>query len=480
VRGRLATLVLAAAALGALAPPAAAAKDALRITGSPRLIPSFDPAKSDYVSRCGATGHLELSFDVPPGETTSVDEGPAKAGKYDEEVDLGSGQQVVINARLADRNAHFHVRCLPEDFPPWTATHTGPTQAQWYLVTAAEHLAVFFDSNGVPVWWRRVDKTPFNPTLLPDGNLAWYDVGQTKFGTAPDEDWDVVRLDGTKVRTIGAVGNPTDLHEIQQLPNGHYLVDAFRPVRGVDLSRYGGPEDGLAYFAEIQELDRHGRLVWKWNSRGHIALEEAKRYLPGFVKNQAKHPEAERYYDVVHVNSISPDGDGFVISCRHTDALYRIDKRSGRIDWKLGGTHTKKSLRVAGGSRIFGGQHDVRVLPDGTLSVYDNSLHRDRLPRLLRLRIDRKARTARVIERLSDPNVKLSTWGGSARRMPGGNWVVGWGGTSYVSELTPAGQTVFGLYFPGIPQYRAFPVPYGEIRPERMRNAMDMMHPRTG
>ncbi|MEA2349620.1 MAG: hypothetical protein QOG86_561, partial [Thermoleophilaceae bacterium] len=126
------------------------------------------------------------------------------------------------------------------------------------------------------------------------------------------------------------------------------------------------------------------------------------------------------------------------------------------------------------------GQHDVRVLPDGTISVYDNSLHRTRLPRVLRFRVDREARTAKVIEKLSDPNVTRSSWGGSARRMPGGNWVVGWGGTSYVSEMTPSGDTVFGLYFPGIPQYRAFPVPYGALRPQRLRIAMDRMHPRTG
>ncbi|MEA2351881.1 MAG: hypothetical protein QOJ14_295, partial [Thermoleophilaceae bacterium] len=207
MRRRLVAALLTAAGVAALGAPAAAAEDALKITGSPELIPRFDPDTTDFVSRCGATGHLTLSFDVPPGETTSLDEGPAKGGRYQQDVKLGSGQQVVINARLADRNAHYHVRCLPADFPPWTATHTGATQAEWYLVTPAEHLAVFFDPNGVPVWWRRVGKTPFNPTFLPDGDVAWYEVGQTKFGTAPDEDWDEQRLDGTKVRSIRAVGN---------------------------------------------------------------------------------------------------------------------------------------------------------------------------------------------------------------------------------------------------------------------------------
>jgi Arylsulfotransferase (ASST) len=474
-------IALAAATLTVLAVPAvpAAAAEKMRMTGSPALIPSFDPDTTDYVSHCGETGSLELSFYVPPGETASVDEGPARAGTFDEVVHLGAGEQVVVNARLADRNTHFHVRCLPADFPTWVARRTGSTQAQWYLASAAHH-AIFFDRNGVPVWWKRARELPLNPTFLPNGNVAWFEAGPSKFGRVPDEDWDEFRLSGAHVRTIGAVGTPTDSHEIQQLPNGHYLVDAYRPRRGVDLSRYDGPEDALVYEAEVQELDRRGKLVWKWNSHGRIALSEAGRYLPGFVKNQAKHPPSERYYDVVHVNSITPDGAGYVISCRHTDALYRIDKRSGRIDWKLGGKKTARSLKVAGGARIFGGQHDVRRLPDGTITVFDNGLRRARPPRLLRFRIDRKARTAKLIETLSDPDdVPRSTWGGSARRLPGGNWVTAWGGTAYFSELTPAGRTVFGLYLPEIPQYRAQPLPYGELKPERLRDAMDRMHPRT-
>jgi hypothetical protein len=113
-----------------------------------------------------------------------------------------------------------------------------------------------------------------------------------------------------------------------------------------------------------------------------------------------------------------------VISCRHTDALYRIERKTGRVDWKLGGRHTSKSLELIGdpkyGSKSFGGQHDVRVLPDGTITVYDNGSRRERPPRLLRFRIDAGKRTATLIEQHTEPLVTRSDWQGGTRRLAGG------------------------------------------------------------
>jgi hypothetical protein len=201
------------------------------------------------------------------------------------------------------------------------------------------------------------------------------------------------------------------------------------------------------------------------------------------VETQSKFPEKVRWYDAYHINSMSPDGDGIVISCRHDDAVYRIDRASGRVTWKIGGIHTKKSLKVIGdphhpGTKTFGGQHDARVLPDGTVSVYDNGAERDRPPRVVRYRINRHKRTATLIEELTDPDVPKSGWGGGTRKLAGGDWATAWGGTPFVSEMTPAGDRVFGLRFLQPSNYRAGPVPPGALRPEALRAAMDRMHPR--
>src|SRR5205085_1925089 len=98
---------------------------------------------------------------------------------------------------------------------------------------------------------------------------------------------------------------------------------------------------------------------------------------------------------------------------------------------KLGGTTTPESLTIVGDDdhapNHLGGQHDARILPDGTLSLHENGTGLGRPPRAVRFRIDPIARTATLVETVVDPTIPTSLCCGSATRMPGGDWVMNWG-----------------------------------------------------
>jgi hypothetical protein len=75
-----------------------------------------------------------------------------------------------------------------------------------------------------------------------------------------------------------------------------------------------------------------------------------------------------------------------------------------------------------------------------------------------------------------DKAVPSSGWGGGARKLPEGNWVVNWGGTTLMSELTPAGARVIEIKFHGDKWgYRAFPIPHGRLTAQQLRKGMDAM-----
>jgi hypothetical protein len=456
VRARL--ILLVAAAFLCAAPADA-------FTTKPPLIPKFRRSITDYVSRCRLGHSLHV-----------------KVGKRVKTHRLRSGQAV----RVRTGGRTYHVRCLPRDFPKWTAERHGTPQAQWFLVTPTlgphgSHVVALFDRSGVPVWWMERRTKPHDAMLLPDGNLAWstFTNGEYASHSVPFEEH---RLDGKLVRRIAAVGVPTDGHEMQVLPNGHYLVMSYTPRPGVDLSAYGGPGRATVIDNEIQEVTRSGRRVWRWNSKDHIALSESQPFMKYIVSGPVRTANGRKAYDIVHLNSIEPDGDSLIISTRQTDAVYKIRRATGDVEWKLGGTTIPQSLAVVGDadpSMVMSGQHDARLLPDGTLTVHDNrTLLAHSKPRALRFAIDESAGTATVLEALSDPEAQYSTCCGSARKLPGGDWVASWGSGGLVTELTPSGRRLYALHFGGhhgADSYRAVPVLPGRYSAAQLRRAMDRM-----
>jgi hypothetical protein len=167
-----------------------------------------------------------------------------------------------------------------------------------------------------------------------------------------------------------------------------------------------------------------------------------------------------------------------VISARHTDALYGIDRSSGKIKWKLGGTETPESLRIVGDPavRLFGGQHDARVNRDGTISVYDNGKDRPRRPRVVSYRLNLKKGTATYLGQLNDPEIKTSHCCGSARLLGGGGWLVSWGDNPLVTEFDGRDRIAFRLKL-AASAFRAVPVPRGATTVVALARGMERMEP---
>jgi hypothetical protein len=154
----------------------------------------------------------------------------------------------------------------------------------------------------------------------------------------------------------------------------------------------------------------------------------------------------------------------------------------GNVLWKLGGApHPGESLTVqndpvvdAGGA-VLGGQHDARLLADGTVTIHDDGTFRGP-PRAVRYTIDTTAKTATWFGQVSDPLITASGCCGSARKLSGGDWVMAWGGTQTATEMTPGGIRVFLLQFASGILYRTIPVPVGQLNRAALRAGMDAQY----
>jgi hypothetical protein len=246
-----------------------------------------------------------------------------------------------------------------------------------------------------------------------------------------------------------------DLHEFLITSRNTALVAIFNQ-RPWDLSAVGGPAEGQLVEGVVQEIDVATKeVLFEWHSIDHVGLDETYR---GDLVTQPN-------FDYFHLNSIGVDADGdLIVSARHTSTVYKIDRRSGAVVWRLGG---RKSDFALGPGARFDFQHDARRHEDGTLTIFDNGAWGpgpgdvEPSSRGLRLALDEQARTADVVAEYRTPAPRLATAMGDVQGLPGGNVFVGWGIAGSFSELGPSGDLRFDARFAdGSASYRAFRDPW--------------------
>ena len=245
-------------------------------------------------------------------------------------------------------------------------------------------------------------------------------------------------------------GLQADLHEFLLTAEGTALVTTYVTVTA-DLRSVGGSSNGAIEDAIFQEVDlASGRVLLQWHSLDHIPISES--YWP-VTRNWS--------WDYVHVNSIDVDTDGqLLVSSRNTHTVYKVDRRSGDIIWRLGGKHSDFAM---GYGASFAWQHDARRQHDGTLTIFDNegAPHAGPQSRAIVLAIDEQHRTARLRRQFLHPLALQASSLGNVQVLPNGNVFVGWGAEPFVSEFAPSGELLFDARFgSGYGGYRAFRFPW--------------------
>lgn len=445
------------------------------------LYPAFDPAETRYVSRCGRRA-VPIQVDAGDGTRVAIGSAKPRTGSIQVDSPAPPGEDFTIAAIGDGDRRTYEVRCLPADFPRWRFQSLRPMRRGLFVVSFrpsrdARPWVIVFDHDGAPRWWYSPATRALWAQILSDGTVSWARSFGDGYGLDPRMAHEVHSLSGELIRVVRTKGEIVDGHEFLELRNGNVLVDTYAPGARVDLSRFGGPRKASAVFAEIQEIGPDGQVVWRWNSRSRIGLDETGRWWRNVLSNPKRRLANTATFDPVHINSIEPRGpDEVVISARHTDAIYGIERSSGEIVWKLGGTPTAHSLRIVGdpAAKLFGGQHDARVDEDGTLSVYDNGKDRPRRPRVVSYRLDPARGTATYLGQLNDPLVTISHCCGSARPLEGGGWLVSWGDNPLVTGFDRDRRAAFRLGLP-VPSFRAVPVPAGATTVAALDRGLEQM-----
>jgi hypothetical protein len=342
--------------------------------------------------------------------------------------------------------------------PPTTVVVPADGTAQGLVILAAtrtssyQHGPLIIDNGGHVVWFSPLTSGSANLQVQSyEGRpvLSWWEGEVTPLGYGVGE-YVIAGSDYKEITRVRAGnGLQGDLHEFVITPQGTALFTAYHEQQH-SLWSVGGSPNGPLLNSLIQEVDiRTGKLLFEWSAVDHVPITDS--YMP--LPDSASTP-----WDFFHVNSIDVDTDGnLVLSARHTWAVYKIHRTTGKVIWTLNGKHSDFAINHRA---KFAFQHHARRHPDGILTLFDDGAGTstvEKQSRGLKLRLNEQTMRAHFVEEyLADPSL-LATSQGSMQLLPNGNAFIGWGSQPYFSEFGHRARVRFaGQIEAPSNSYRAF------------------------
>lgn len=318
---------------------------------------------------------------------------------------------------------------------------------------------LILDNNLQPVWFEPVPKNVVANNLSVqrfEGRpvLSWWEGVVTNTGATVSGKYVVV---GQNYKPVvkpleGADGWVLSLHDFQI--SGHDAwVTAYKVVPGQNLTAFGGSASGSVLDVAVQEYDlRTGRLIFNWD-----ALNPGGRPNIPLTQSKSK-PFGNAPWDAYHINSIQLIGSReFLVSMRNTWSAYLVDGSTGKILWTLSGNPALSTFKLPKSAR-FEWQHDVRLLPNNEVTVFDDACCNVAGPgkfgppsgpsRGLILKLNIKRKTGALVAqylRAKDFHVAFL---GSTQLLPNGNVLVGWGSLPWFTEFSRSGTVLLDVMWP--------------------------------
>ena len=315
---------------------------------------------------------------------------------------------------------------------------------------------MILDNDGDPVWFRPAppgerDVMNFRAqTYRGRPVLTWWGGLHEGYGEGEYVIFDDSYREVKRFRAGN--GYPGDHHEFLITTRDTALITIYAETP-YDLSPYGGPREGIVMDGIVQEIDvETGEVLFEWHSLEHVDVGESYYEPPNDPTNR---------FDYFHINSVDVDKDeNLLVSARRTSTVYKIDRGSGEVIWRLGGK--KGDFRMGKGTD-FAYQHDARRQPDGTVTLFDNYGPEDQTgqSRGIVLKLDEGAMKANLVREYPGGGDHIADTQGNVQALPGGNVFVGWGSEPFISEFDREGNLIFNAKLePWGETYRAFRLPW--------------------
>ncbi len=420
------------------------------------MYPEFDQQTRHYAVRCRSSDVLSVTATAAvPVDQVSINGAPPELEMAEFELaNPGPDQDITVEVSRGNLVGQYTLHCLAEDFPEIQVLRAEPNVTQSLMLLTPKFRVdeqrmsymMILDNNGVPRFRRKIEAVVNDFKRHPNGLYSYIQLqGRNQFDV---NDFVVVILDEDfneidQLKTIGLT--QTDGHDFIFTNEGNRIFISYNSTTR-DMSAFGLSTEEIVGDSVIQEVNSAGQVVFQWNSWDHIDVADCQ------ATGYGRFPD-----DYAHLNSIdlTPDGD-LIASFRGCAQILKIDRPSGDVIWRLGGSDSDFII-VGDPFNEFCGQHTVLEVAEDRVLMFDNGEYclGDRetafgqFTRIVEYRLDFPAGQANFVRdhSLNGAYQEFTDSQGSVQLLPNGNWLNSWGRgpDMSINEVDPSGKEIFAM-----------------------------------
>lgn len=304
-----------------------------------------------------------------------------------------------------------------------------------------DYAQIFTDRNGTPVWFM---PTASDREFVLDDQVR--DLRVTSVGTITfitEKNAYETAIDGRlfwkgPVKVWSAADNLEHFHHgFRRMENGHLLA------MGTHTEMKAVPGDTAhirTVFGVIGEYDRQGRLLWKWDSQTYF--QDADLFAN---KTADGKPDF-----ATHMNAcaLGDSGRYAYAGFRDKNRIVKIDRLSGKVVASYG--DRMPSGNALYGDGFFRKQHDISLLRDGSLAVFNNDTNGRPSSVVVFSQVTKPGEESRILFYFPCDFDTLTKGkgekGGNVDEMPNGNLLVNMGSLNRSIEITRNKEVVWDAF----------------------------------
>ncbi len=428
------------------------------------LYPAFNPAIKDYyVTSLNTLNLIDITIDNFDAQKV-IYINNQKALSNTTSIQLQPGEDILIKSY--NENAEvliYKIHYMPLDMPNINViTKNNPSDGyilinQFHLSTTnpnpTNYIAIL-NNDGFPVYYKKSNNQIINfkyfDTNTNQKRFSYNDHTLGKIIIMNEKFEEINQLELLPYNNHSYIR--TDNHDFIYLNDNHYILPAYVNRPNVDMTVYGGSNSVELVDFVFQEI-LNNQVIFEWNSKDFP--EFLQHTDPIYYQQFATNPKV----DYFHFNSINidPIDNNFIVSARHMNQIFKINRNNGQIMWRFGGSNSDFNLS---GNNVISHPHHATILSNGNLLLFDNGVTKNpQQSRMVEFDIDETNFTATITKEYTETGRYFDIMG-SAQKIHNGHYFIGWGGNitsqinankSDITEINSNGNIVLDLSFSNNP-----------------------------